>query len=671
MTDIGDLSAALKQRWRLLLPSLALTLALAGLYMLITPARYVANMSILVDARERAPVGVDVAPLPQTTDLAAVEGQMRLIVSTSVLRRVVDEERLASDPDFVAPPSPFKRAIKSLLGMNMADEPPAERAVDELAKIVTAKRAERSNVIDVEVKAASPEKAVRLARALVDAYFANQSRMDDEVVERQGAWLDQRLASYRQRVEDAERKVEEFRKTKGLVGGDGRLSYEQQLKEANDALVDASSKRADLAAHYDQVRAALAGRGSLDTLPESMRSPLIEKLRGQYSELTRDDAYVNSMLGPRHPSYVTIKAQINALRVQINTELRRISILAERDLRIAKAAEESARRLVTQIEGSIVDIGGRRQELNELERQANSLRATYEKTLIARENIRKDIVASPNGVLISQPLAEKGRASPRAIPAVIVALAAGVNLWVVGALALEYFARARRAGKLSAPLGARSEEDASRPFTVTLPAFDEGFDVAGWTQRSAFAKHVMDAGETRAARLIDELYAALSETRVVVVGSSESDAAASTLALCLAHTGCARGDAVLLLVDDFDPTLDILLARLPSDRATDMTRLYVYRRDVEVGGEILIAPFDIETFEAGDLQALRKDFDRVIVDCGAMQWRALDKIDGVVLIERDAEDLPSLESFLVRRGLADRWLGVVCAQFASRRAQAA
>ena len=96
--DIGDFAAIAMRRRRLLAPCLAIAGALCLGYLALTPTRYTASMSLLVDPRERVPLGVDAAPMPQNPDAALVESQMRILTSKAVLRRVVDARGLASDP---------------------------------------------------------------------------------------------------------------------------------------------------------------------------------------------------------------------------------------------------------------------------------------------------------------------------------------------------------------------------------------------------------------------------------------------------------------------------------------------------------------------------------------------------------------------------------------------
>lgn len=698
--DLGELYGAVAKRWRLLFPVMAVAFGLAGAYIVFTPSRYMASMSILVDPRERAPVGSEQLPLPAGSDSAVVESQMRLIASTAVLTRVVEKRNLAADPEFAPKaPSAIMTAIKSLFGTPSSNGDSGVGAiVEELAKRVTVKRAEKSNVIDVDVKASSRERARELAQAIADAYLEQQGRMDDEVVARQSAWLDKRLEELRLRVEEAEHNIGEYRRSNSLVVTDGRLTPEQQLKDANTELVKAQGKRAEAEARWEQVRAALRGQNSMESLGESLRSPVIEKLRGQYSDLSRDDAYAYANLGPLHPTYQTIKAQMAAVKAQIHAELKRISASAERDLNVARSAEKAAAKLVAQLEASINNLGDRRTELNELERRAASLRATYEKTLAARENVRKDIVASPNAVLINQPVADRARVSPRPIAALIIAGASGVNLWILAALILEYLDRRRRRASPEDAIageGAKSAEagELREPFVVPLPpsGLDETMfsrpKAIKWRELELFARRAMTGPNAAFAATLERVSDALAQcfedrtTPPVIAIASSADAATTTLvALCLALGGRERGyDMLLLEREGADPGLKRFVDDLPAANGVESSTLplFEYKARGRQRGEILFAPFSDELV----LDVLESDAERqwrsdvILVDLGELETcdhldELLERVDGVILAERDGYDLDRLDDLLANLGLEDRWLGVVSAPRVEARVQA-
>ena len=84
-----------------------LGLALALVFILVTPPKFAAMTQILIDPTDLHATGNDTSPSSQASDAAvmAVESQVRVLASDNVLRRVVDAEGLAQDPEFVGSPS--------------------------------------------------------------------------------------------------------------------------------------------------------------------------------------------------------------------------------------------------------------------------------------------------------------------------------------------------------------------------------------------------------------------------------------------------------------------------------------------------------------------------------------------------------------------------------------
>ena len=173
--DLVELASLVLARKRLLIPAFAIALAAFAAYVLFTPTRYTATMSIMIDPRERAPAGIDTQPIAQSPDPALVESQMRALTSKAVLGRVVDAEHLADDSDFA--PSAVETAFdlfSSLFRDRSSVDEKRDGVVEALGKLVAVKRGERSYVLDVDVAAGSRDKAVKRANALAAAYFANQ-----------------------------------------------------------------------------------------------------------------------------------------------------------------------------------------------------------------------------------------------------------------------------------------------------------------------------------------------------------------------------------------------------------------------------------------------------------------------------------------------------------------
>lgn len=694
MVDVGELARIARRRLRLLPLCLAIAGAIALAYVALTPTRYAADMSILVDPRERPQPGLDAQPMPQNPDLALVESEMRILVSKAVLRRLAMTQNLRADPEFQPGllAMMFEGLMGPLRGAPAADaEARLDALVEALGKRITIKRDERNYIIDIEVRAGTPEKAVRWAGGLADAFFAEQGSLGDDIIAKQSAWLDTRIEDLRKQVDAAERRAQDYREANAIVFSDGRISPEQQLKDANDALVVARGKRAEVEAQSDQVKAALES-SSAGGVGEALRSPVIEKLRADQAALARDEAYEASTLGPRHPSYLTTKLQLESVQAAIDAELRRIRSSSERELKAARAAEQDAAKLVATLEATNQQFGDRRIELDRLDSDAKTLRASYEKAMSSRENVRRDVIDTPHSTLVDPPTAEIGRVSPHARIALFLALVAGLNLWFAAAFAAEY--RERRGLAAPAPvLPRRSAIDppmvavapAPQAAPVAAPAGGFGFDLAtpafaapatveggDETVALAAAQTAMSEDPRYAAainaireRLDERLIGGAGVAPVVAIVARARGEGASTVAVSLACAIAAAGKRALLVdCDHRRPTLSAFARRLrkviidqPGQVASILTR------DTQSGGEALILPLGGPGGRALSAR-LHERFDWILLDCGPLTGvgalLAYEKTaDAAIIVDAAGTDAAALAAAAERDKIGALAVGVV------------
>jgi uncharacterized protein involved in exopolysaccharide biosynthesis len=676
--DAGDFFRIARRRARLLIPCMAIAGALCLGYLVTAPTRYAATMSIFIDPRERVPVGLDAQPMPQNPDIALVESEMRILTSRAVLRKVVESQNLINDPDYR--PGVLREILSALTGFLHSAPPSAEARtealVESLGRAISVQRSERNYIIDVEVRAGAPARAETIARGLADAYFASQVEMSNATAAKQSAWLDAKLSDLRARVEAAERRAQDYRDAQSIVVSDGHVSPEQQLKTANDALVAARGKRAEVQARYDGIKAALASGGNPESVDAALNSPVIEKLRADQSALSRDEAYERAVLGPRHPSYLTTRMQLSATQAQIGAEMKRIQGATERELRAAEKTEKDAAKLVGALEGSTQNYADRRVELGQLESEAATLRADYEKLLTTRLNVRRDVVGSPHSVLVDPPVASLSRVSPKASLALFLALAGGLNLWAMAALVAEY--RERRAGPPAslAAIGEAAPPDVAETdvpdkalwFAIEAPQFPAGEDAEiGVAEIVAAMRDDARYGEAIAElrRRIADRFADARSAPVIAVAARTRGAGASTIALSLAYAACAAGERALVVDCDYRrPTLSAMARRMRKvivDASGQVAG--VVCRDESSNGEALALPFDEQGRRSLNAR-LHQRFDLVLLDCGPLGMAAdllgeESAADALIVVDSSEAGEPRLAPAIRRVGVPELNVGVV------------
>ncbi len=338
--------------WLIVVVSLGMTAAGMLARVLFAPA-YKATVQVLIDPRGLRIFANDFSPgqLDANAAINYVESQMGVIKSERVLLSVLRD----ISPDN-APASDQREENRALVGLQRA---------------ISVQRVERSFIVDVTVADASPERAARVANAVVKAYI------DEDMIDRTAAGkrltgeLSGRLESLRQNLQNAENKAEAFRVKNGLVGVRDKLVVEQRLTEATTALTLAESREAQArgrAAQLGTVPSPVSTIGALGTDPESRKLGL---LLDSQSAARNDLEQLTGTLGEQHPSIVNARARLrdidrniglaivgmrNAAKSQLEQSQTESSILAKKvaalstELSQARQAEVGLRTLQSDVD---------------------------------------------------------------------------------------------------------------------------------------------------------------------------------------------------------------------------------------------------------------------------------------------------------------------------------
>ena len=336
--------AALWRRRLLIGLTAAVFLVFGILFLQLTPPRYVASAELIIDPLGLQVVKNEISPDPQTADanVAVVENEMRVIGSTSLLGEVVRQQNLVNDPEFVGKNS----ALSGLLGIvrsalaggsTGAAADPELVALNTLKKHVAVTRAERSFAVDVYVSTEDADKSARLANAIVDTYMARSVTARAALTRRGSNSLQARLGELRQKVNDAENRVETYKREHNLINSEGHLITSQQLADINTRLTDARSVTADAWAKLQQFTSLKAGAEG--GISEAVASPTLAGLRAQAAEVERRQATLALTLGPHHPALMNADAELKGINAAISAELGRIGASLQADYERAMSSE--------------------------------------------------------------------------------------------------------------------------------------------------------------------------------------------------------------------------------------------------------------------------------------------------------------------------------------------
>jgi polysaccharide biosynthesis transport protein len=441
---------------------LAGLLAAAVAEVAVTP-HYRATIQILIGPADLKLVEKSLLPAAQTPDanVMQVETEARVLISDRVLRRVVRREHLTDDPEFQHGGlhlAGFVEALRASVGAQSDQNKTADPEVDairQLQRNITAKRTERTYVVDLTVETSDPGLSARIANAIGAAYLDEQADAHAEAARRATDSLSARLNEQRERVTQAEEQVERYKAQHNIVNASGRLVDEQQLTELNNQLSAAQARTGEAKARYDQV--LQLRRGNLDEggIPEAVQSSTLGLLRDQYGTIARQEANLAAELGPRHPRVIEARAQLAKAQQQIGNEIARIADASRIDYERALANQTALATNLATLKQRAMETGMAFVKLRELEREVEASRAVYESFLVRTREIREqERLDTANVRVLSDAEPPRSRSWP---PRRLVLLPALLMLGVMGGIGLAYLVELLRRPRLMTAMAVPSE----------------------------------------------------------------------------------------------------------------------------------------------------------------------------------------------------------------------
>ncbi len=449
--DVGLVLTTLRRRRLLIGLTAAVFLVFGVAFLMLSPPRYQATAELIIDPLGLQVVKNEISPNPQTADanVATVENEMRVIGSSSLLSEVITSENLDSDPEFIGRPSILSGLtgfVRSALagGASIPTAHPELTALQTLKKHLAVTRAERSFAVDVTVWTNDPSKSARLANAIVNTYMAHSVVARAQLARRGSASLVARLGELRQQVNDAENRVETYKRDHNLIDAEGHLVTNQQLAEVNTRLTDAKTTTAAAQAKLQQFETLKVG--AQGGISEAIDSPTLAQLRAQAAEVDRRRAVLAMTLGPHHPALMAADAELKGIDAAIRDELGRIGASLQANYDRALDSERTLQRTFDQLSIKSTETSQALVKLRELEREALANRTVYESFLArSRELGEQTTVDTTNIRLISAattPLAKSNLPARLILP---VFLMLGLLVGAGGALAPVAFGAGRGA----------------------------------------------------------------------------------------------------------------------------------------------------------------------------------------------------------------------------------
>jgi exopolysaccharide transport family protein len=619
--DLRQYINFLWRQWRFIGAVTVLALVVALVYLARATPLYTATTQVLLDPRHEKAAGADSILSEFQLDYAAIESQLAIIKSDSLLRRVVIKERLAVPP-------PVAKEPQGEQDRKSAEAQLIQDAANGLRGALTVKRSGQAYVIDISITWPEPAKAAQLANAVADAYVVDQLDARYEAAKRASSWLSDRLVEIRQQLRESEDAVARFRTEHGLaLTGPNVALNDQQVADLNSKLLAARADAAEKKTRVDYFGDIAAGKKSLDSLPDipSNQSSIIPGLRQKLADASQREADLLARYSSRHPAVVNVEAEKRDIERSIAAETQRMLTTVKSEYALAKAREDATEQAFREATGQ----GGLDSEaavrLRELERTAAVNKSLFEDFLQRAKVTDEQSTFRARDARVITPAQFGGQTFPNTQRVLIVAFVIGIGLGFGVAIAMEMlnagFTTPRQVEELlGIPMLAsipRMEKTKLRKgrAVIPIPYYQvehplSPFSEALRTLRSSI--HMSDVDQP---------------PRVIHVTSSRPGEGKTTVAVSLAISAAASGKKVALVDADLrHPSASRLLKLEQAKGLVDLLtgtgtpdRGLMVRKDgltvIPAGSKSLNPPDILGSERMKTLVAyLKENFDYVVVD---------------------------------------------------------
>jgi len=481
-----------------------------------------------------------------------------------------------------------------------------------------------SQLVRIQFRHADPQFAATLANAHAQAYIEETLEGRVQMSQTASNWLNERTAGLREKLEQSERALQEFRDRERLIdvgGVDGLAASELSL--ASERLAEARRERADKEAAYRQVESARA-QGKLDQLPALLASPLVSELKQAAVDADRALRELTGRYGPKHPRMVEAEGAALAASNALRQQLELVASGIERDFQAARLRENQLSGEMGSAKGEVRDLNRKQYELQALQREVDSNRQLYEVFQTRyKETAASGGVQNANARLIEAALPNLAPVYPNKKRSAMVGLLIGLALGIALALVLDHLDNTLKgADDVERRLGL--------PVLGLVPRLPETSDAAE-APIGYFAAHPQSsfAEAVRTIRTGVLLSAVDQEHKRLLITSSVPGEGKTTLSMNLAFS---LGQMKKVLLIDADMRRPALHRGLPDQRQSPGLSEYITgeakvsdclrqlpNSNVYVMPAGIAPPNPLEILSsrkfAEALENLGNAFDHVLIDC--------------------------------------------------------
>ncbi|ASL29061.1 GumC family protein [Azotobacter chroococcum] len=361
---------------------------------------YRAATTVLIEEKQANVVSIEQVYGLEGSGKEYLQTQFELLKSRALAERVVRELNLTTHPEFDPrqQPEPLIDIRGLLASVNANKAVPTtlpedlEEGVDPteaqifnavthaFMKRISIEPVGKSQLVKVQVDMADARLAARAANALANGFIESQMEATMNMSATATTWMNSRLGELREKLKEAEERLQAFREKENLVDVDGVATISAaELSATSDRMIDARRQRAEAESLYRQVQTSRsAGWERLATIPAVLGDPLIQQFKANEARAKAKVEELAKRYGDRHPTMEATRTELAAASASLRGQVEQVIAGIERNYQMAAANEGSLRASVEANKAQIQNISRKEFQVRELQREVDASRTLYE-----------------------------------------------------------------------------------------------------------------------------------------------------------------------------------------------------------------------------------------------------------------------------------------------------
>jgi len=352
--------------------------------------RSVYRAQVLLEIQKENP---DIPTIKELYELEAVSDaylrtQYNILASESLSRRVIEQLRLDTLPEFNSPRwwQIWLKTKKPSTAQTFAigpvpaggDRELSQRVLERFQDQLTVDPVNRSRLVTVRFDSRDPELAARVVNTLAADYVDQSLEARWQATQKAAEWLTQQLVGVKAKLEKSEDELQTYARRNGLVfletdKGASQNVANERLQQLQEQLTKAQAERYEKEALYRLVQT-----GEYESLPGVFENKLIQDLSERLAELKREHAQLSTTFNADYPRVKEIQSQIDEIEGFLQVERKRAADRIANDYSAAVRRENLVQQALGEQQEQVSLIAEKSVQYNILKREVDTNKQLYE-----------------------------------------------------------------------------------------------------------------------------------------------------------------------------------------------------------------------------------------------------------------------------------------------------